>query len=137
MFDFWDPLNNPLAPKGLWTVMLLWLCYSLNTACLLGQLTPLYTYSCPKWLSTGISISKNAREFYCNWPATSTSNLSRALFRDSDTTAGYQAATSLHDPFNPQVFTATEAAPLQTAWLDLLWCQASAALHDFFMPPKP
>jgi hypothetical protein len=59
------------------------------------------------------------------------------LFRDSDPATWCQVTTSLHDLLNPGASTATEAVPVPLAFHGLSQYQASAALHNPFMPSKP
>ena len=50
---------------------------------------------------------------------------------------GTGISKTLHDPFSPGPSTTAEATPSPMAFHDLSQCQASAVLHDTFMPSKP
>ena len=92
------------------------------------QMPVLHCCCCSWWSFHGTGISKITAVFH--WNQTS-SIASHKL------SSWCQASTPLHNPLSPEPSIATEAAPSTMAFHGLSQCQASAALHDSFLPSKP
>lgn len=87
-------------------------------------LAPLHCYCCSGWSFYGTSIPKLLDFFCCNLPVVSPIG-----------SLQFQAQISLHDLFNPELSTSTEAPsnvaePAPSGSPGFSWYQASSTFHD-------
>lgn len=106
-----------------------------NTACFLGSgwlpsMPATVMGSCPMLLA-----STKCWGLLCSW-ATSSPIWPLLCVKDSEPATSYQASSSLHDPFNPGLFTTVEALPSPVASHGVK-SQAGARHHDPSMPSIP